>query len=514
MATYKKYFKSFCLPVLLLIILVSYTFRDMPKMLIEGEGFYWLVKGTQDPFWQSIPRSLANFELSAAFVGTLLTKLFGANLYLYNWVWFFVMMLIYISLFFLVYVITKNKLVAFSASLIFAVNYVAQWGYLGWTYTSFLERTITIVFLLPSFLYLHLYLEKRYLKHYLTSVILFFLGIGIGQWGLLFGGAYIVYPLFWHIFNFKDKKLFYKRILTSFTFIIICLFFLGLHYVNQSNIGPRYSFGYFLLNPQKYNYLEQTSLQLSHWSNYPNLIKGIRIRTHGINIPKVTYNGTLLQFFSDSKSNKTASTKISIFYLFATLVIYLRLPKHRALLLSIILGVFIMLLTNVYFGRYVPNEQPGASRYLYMPTIWLSLFWSLFLWAVFWKEKGYFRIFGYMIIAGYYFINTILIYTNLNSRLYSVNSNNIPARDLIVYIKNMTPTLEEDTLVITPWDEMSCQVNEFLNDHIGKGRVNYMLEINSCASEGGWEKVASSSAHVIVLDYDRDRMRVIKKVIK
>lgn len=514
MATFKKYLKFFGLPILLLIILVSYTLRDMPKMLIEGEGFYWLVKGTQLPFWKSIPSSLANFEVSAVLVGTLLTSLFGANLYLYNWAWFFVMIFIYISLFFLVYVISKNKLVAFSAALIFAVNYVAQWGYLGWTYTSFLERTITIIFLLPSFLYLHLYLEKKNIKHYFIAVALFFLGIWIGQWGLLFGGAYIVYPLFWHIFNFKDKKLLYKRIMASITFTVICLFFLGLHYINQSNIGPRYSFFNFLSNPQKFHYLEQTSLQLSHWTNYPNLIKGIRMRTSGKGIPVFTYNGTMMQFFSDIKSNKRSSNAIACFYLFAALVIYFRLSKQRALLLTIIFGTFIMLLTNVYFGRYVPDVQPGASRYLYMPTIWLSLFWSLFLWAVFWKKKGYFRIIGYCVLVGYYLINTAFINTNLTSRLYSINSNSIPGKQIITYIKDITPKLDDNTLVITPWDEMSCQINEFLNDHIGKGRVNYMLEINSCALEGGWEKVASSSAHVIKLDYDRNCMCVTEEKLK
>ena len=90
----------------------------------------------------------------------------------------------------------------------------------------------------------------------------------------------------------------------------------------------------------------------------------------------------------------------------------------------------------------------------------------------------------------------------------------IAERDLVEYIKNITPKLSDNTLVITPWDETSCPFNQFFNDQLGKGRVNFMLEQDSCAPEGGWKKVALESDHVIRLDYDHENLRVIEEKIK
>ena len=500
--------------IVILLTLSLYTFRDMPKMLIEGEGFYWLNKGLQSYFWRAFPRSLANLEVSAVLVGTLLTKMFGANLYLYNWTWLFVMMVINIFMFFMAYVITKNKLVSFGASLIFAVNYIAQWGYLGWTYTSFLERTITVVFLIPSFLYLHLYMEKSKLKYFVISIALCFLGIGIGQWGLLFSVAFVVYPLFWHLFDFKAKKKILKRIFTSFTFLMICLFFLGLHNINQSSLGPGYSFTSFLLNPKKHHYIEQIPFQLSHWSNYPNIFKGLIISKTEPNLLGIGYKGSIVQNFSDLEANKKAANKILAIYLLTGLIIYLRLPKQRALLFTMIISITFLMITSIYFGRYIPSIQAGATRYMYLPTIWLSVYWALVLWALFWQQKSNLQIFGFIILVSYYLINTQLISNNLKSRLYSKTSNMIAERDLVEYIKNITPKLSDNTLVITPWDETSCPFNQFFNDQLGKGRVNFMLEQDSCAPEGGWKKVALESDHVIRLDYDHENLRVIEEKIK
>ena len=76
------------------------------------------------------------------------------------------------------------------------------------------------------------------------------------------------------------------------------------------------------------------------------------------------------------------------------------------------------------------------------------------------------------------------------------------------------PGLKANTLVITPWDEMSCPENQFLNDQLGKGKVNFMLEIDSCAPEGGWRKVAMSADHVIKLEYDKSCKCVKEEKIK
>src|SRR4051812_28631819 len=58
----KKIFLSkLFLPLTLLLVLNFAVLKDMPQMIVQGEGFYWLTTGQQNNFWNSIPSSLANF---------------------------------------------------------------------------------------------------------------------------------------------------------------------------------------------------------------------------------------------------------------------------------------------------------------------------------------------------------------------------------------------------------------------------------------------------------------------
>ncbi|MDO8619161.1 MAG: hypothetical protein Q7R49_04445 [Candidatus Daviesbacteria bacterium] len=494
--------------IVFLVLLSVYALRGILEMIVQGEGFIWLSQGSQNPFWASIPSSLANFEVSAVLVGTLLSNLLGLHLQLYYWAWLLVMMLINVLLFFLVYHLTKNIPTAFATSLIFAVNYAAQWGVIGWTYTSFLERTITVVFLIPSFIFLHRYLEGSKLWDFLAAIFLFFLALWLGQWGLIFVGAYMAYPLFWFLFkDIKTRRLLLIRILASGSFLLICAFFLHLHSINQAGVGPRYTFTYFLLHPQEFHYIERIPLQLTRWSQYPVLLKGVT--TH-----KPFFKGSPVQYFGDIKGGNEIVWSVTLAYLMATVVIFFRLPKQRPLLFTLIFGVFSLFLINIFFGRYFPEEQSGPTRYLYLPAIWLSVFWGLFLWAVFWQKKGWISIVGLSILLGYYLINSLLLSSSFQAWMYSRNSTYSGTRALFSYIETIRPTLKPNTLIITPWDEMGCGEDTFLNGQFAKESVTFLPIYNNCAPPGGWEKVASTSSQVIKLKYDTDCKCVTEQRIK
>lgn len=502
---------QFITTISLLVLLSVYSLKGMLEMIVQGEGFIWLLQAVQDMFWKSIPSSFANFEVSAVLVGTLLSSSLGMQLHLYYWVWLLVMMFINVLLFFMVYTLTKNILASFSAALIFGVNYVAQWGVIGWTYTSFLERTITVIFLIPSFIFLHRYLEGSKPRDFLVAIFLFLLAIWLGQWGLIFAGAYIVYPLFWFLFkDVKQRKLLLKRILISLSFIIICAFFLHLHSINQAGVGPRYSFTYFLLHPQEFHYVKQIPFQLTRWSQYPVLLKRIA--------KDKPYNkDSLVQYFNDIEGGNEIIGQVTSVYLIAVVVIFFRLPSLRPFLFTLISGLLSLFLINIFFGRYFPEQQPGPSRYLYFPAIWLSIFWALFLWAVFWEKRGWLNVVGVGILLMYYIINSLLLSSSFQSSMYSINSTYLGTRALFSYIENIRPKLTPNTLILTPWEETGCGEDIFITDQIGRGEVVFwpFTSINNCSiPAGGWEQIASTSAQVIRLKYDSNCKCVVEERIK
>lgn len=518
METFKKillseYKVEFILSILALIGLTFFTFHDVTKMVVSGQGFDYLYNGgAKDVFWNQLPSTLKSFEVSAALLSTFCSKFFGLNFSLYYWVWIITILLIGILLFSLVYVLTKSKLAAFSAALIFNVCYVSQMGLIGWVDTSFVGREPNLLLLIPSFIFLHLFLRQSKLKFYLVSILLFFLGLGLGQFGIILGISYIIYPLFWLFFVRKEKffsRDLIKKILVSLSFLIVTIFFVFIHSDGQ-NSQIKLSYTYFFLHPGEYHYLEQIPLQLSNWSNYSTLTSGIYLKNTK-NTEMLGYNGSLKDNFTNIRANKDAAHVIAIIYLLAILLIYFQLPEMRPLLLAIIFGTSAMLIENIYIGHYVPEEQPGPSRYLFYPTIWLSIFWSLFLWAIFWKRENKLLMFlGFAILGGYYLVNTNLIQAAINQRL----SSDLGISNTYNYVENLRPSLEQNTLIVTPWDEMDSGADRFFNDKIGKGKVIYMPDANNYSPTGGWEKVASSSAHVVKLQYTFSCKCVIENKLK
>lgn len=512
---------KFFLPILSLIVLTSYTFHDMLKMIVWGQGFEVLTNGAQYAFYHNLPWSLVNFELSAVLLGTLGYKLFGLNFSLYYLTWVMITLAVSILLFHLTYVLTGRRLVAFSAALINTICYASQMGLIGWIDTSFIGRVPNLLLLIPSFTFLHLFLKQEKLKFYLISIILFFLGIGLGQFGLILGFSYILYPLFWHIFKCKQDGFYssnlIKRVLVSASFAVISIFFLNIHSYGINPQGPDYSFTYFLLRPQTYRYLEQVPLQLSNWSNYLNLTRGIHINFNDYNGPFFEYKGAPRGYFADINASKAAVHGILAFYLLAILLIYFRLPEQRPLLLTIIFGTCIMLIENVYIDHYKPEIHGGASRYLLYPTIWLSVFWALFLWAGLWKGGNRLLVvLGIVILSGSYLVNTALIQDNLNEMLYAEYSTYRKATKLITYIKDTQFTIKSPTLVITPPDELDCQADIFLNEQLEKEEVFFWpLNANqTCLQPDGLEKIASSAAHVIRITYKKECDCVAEEKVK
>ena len=130
------------------------------------------------------------------------------------------------------------------------------------------------------------------------------------------------------------------------------------------------------------------------------------MRTYRLSTKMLSYRGSPEQYFSDAEENKKDSLGIAIFYLLAATIIYIKLPRIRPILLTMIFSVFSLFILNTYMGRYFPDHQAGPSRYLYLPSIWLSIFWALFLWAAFWKTKGKLVILGYVVLLAYFLINS------------------------------------------------------------------------------------------------------------
>lgn len=482
--------------ILLLLVLVYKAWATLPLLTVRSDGFVYMFSGEQRSYWGR-PFPITGIQAAAHIAGFILPKIFGVNLSYYYWLEVFFLAIIAVLFYIALKVVTKNILTAFAASLIASVSYFGVYDMVSThCYCFFFERIVIVPFLIISFIFLHQFLEYGKKKYYFYSLLFYILGIGLGYFNLLFTPIYFFYPIFW---RFLNKGLFKERIkglYCALPYLLLSGLFNIIHAVRDGAIAPhKWTFMGFLLHPEKYLYIKQIALQFVYWSQLPIfLIDPSRNAPGGVIDYRVAPSYIPLTL---------------IVYALAGLIIYVLLSKQRPMLFTILFATPIIFYFNAYLGQYDVLTFPGASRYLYIPTFLLAIFWSYFLWAVFWRRKDILIGGGILILVLYFIINEQLITVNNNLATQWSKS----ARIIFDYVIATRKTTAPDTLIVVTYPEFGTQEATFFTEQIGKGEVRYMTDFNLVNSVK-WEEIASSSAHVVKLRYDEKCNCVSEEKIK
>lgn len=469
----------------------------LPQFTIRGDGFASMLTYNQKAFWGT-PYYLASIVLSEMILGAILPKLFGVNLSYYYWLEVFVLIVIAVEFYFLVKAVTKNHLVSFSASLIASVSYFGVYDMVSThCYCFFLERVIPVLFLLPSFLLLHIFLEKNSKKYYIISLLFYFFGVGLGHFILLFTPFYLLYPFFWKLLNEKTLWERIKGLLYGLSYLFLSAFFFAIQQINESGISPHeWTFTQFLFDPQKYLYFKKIGLQFVYWSQYPLFLQDLSLNP--------------MSFIIDHRAAGSYIPLVIIVYTLTASIIYKFIPKQRPMLLTIVFGSPIIFYINAYIGQYEMLYFSGASRYLYYPTFLIAIFWSYFIWAVFWRKKNILMLGGFLVLTGYYLINVWLIHSNY----FLAVGWNKSTRTIFDYIISTREKVLPQTLIVVTYPEFGSQEASFFTEQIGKGKVRYMSDNNLVNVPDTWENISSASAHAIKLRYDKNCSCIREEKIK
>lgn len=447
--------------------------------MIRGDGYVYLTQSFREGYISSLPIRLLSIDVSPALLSWPLVKNFGLNISLYYTVALGFMLVIAVLFYFLVLVLLKNRVIAFITTLIFATNYIGQWEmYASHMYAFFMERIPLMLLLIPSLALLHLFLEKKRMKYYLASLGLFFLGIGLAHWGVIFSATYFFYSFFWRIFSSKEDvvKKVIGGVLIGSPYLLISGLFVGLQFWKYGGYGPGWTLTDFLFHPGKYHYFENIVRQLVYWSEFPVILMGLK-RFLGYlleaQIVKPLYSGDPFTLLNVPNA-KLITSWVVIIYVLVFAYLYRRLSKFRVLLLTIIMGTATIFFLNAYFGQYVIATQAGVNRYLYLPTYLLSFFWGLAFYGLFWYQNKIARRFiGVLLVIIYLGMNYFLI-----DRTYVGNAEYLlPTKTIYSSIINEFPNWEKGTVVvISPVKYFGSYEVQFINEQLGKGTVRFFDE--------------------------------------
>jgi hypothetical protein len=465
----------------------------LPQQVIRSDGFVYMLPATQRDF---LGRQYfyTGFENSAVFLGIVLPQLFGTSMGMYFGLSLIVMMFIAALFYVASRVIVKDRLISFVATFIFSLNYFGNFDmYSQHCYCFFMERVVTVPFMLVAFISLHLYLEKKIRKYLWYSLVSYFFGIGIGHFAVLFSAPYVLYPFFWYVAREKHMRKRLKGVWVGASYGLISLMFIIVQNIHESGVGPQTSPISFLLDPVGTQYPGEILRQFTHWTQYGPLLRHMSA-VNPVNL-------------LDKYSAEQADPIIALVYLAAFIGIWRVLPGVRAFLLTVFFGAMSVFYLNAWFGQYDVFHQPGTSRYLYFPNILLSFFWALFFWAIIkkYKQKGLVAVGIVMVL--YFILNNWLISSNFQQIFMWDKS----TKALFDHVTETRPSLIPGTLVVAPRPEFWMQEERFFTTYLGNGQVTYISENNGYRD---WREVASSSAHVVKLRYDTSCECVKEEQIK
>lgn len=480
----KRFFSSNAFFLILLIAISAYTWRFIPQQVIRGDGFVYLISKTQHDFF-SRDFFYTGFELSAASFGWLFSRLYSINISWYWWTAYIVMLVTHVFFYWLAITIFKKPLLAFVASVFFALNYFGAWDiYSSHCYCFFLERIIPALFLLPAAVYLHRFLEKRKKRDGIVSLILYFLGIGVGHWSVFVTALFFFYPVSCALFPIRGKGK-SKDALIGGLYVGITVFFILIQRVHESGFHIASPVDFFF-HPEVSLWPQKVIRQFVHWTQYPVFVQG-------------DLYTSLFSKISDDKSIVAITPYIFSLYGFIFLVMYAYLPQKRALLLTTLLGTASIFFVNALFGQYDVMYQPGSNRYLYYPTMLLSLFWTLFIAFLIKKQHIVFTGIAVVLVSGFMVTNISLIRESYTDSL----GYNRSTKAVYDYIQIKSSILPRDTLVVGPYDEIGVYEAVFFTEQLTQEGIKVMSAYNTYAETNMWERTASTSANVVRLFYRR-----------
>lgn len=451
--------KKFTLPFIAVII-TFITWWRLSTISLFGDSLIYFLHSYHDKYLSNFFIKLANFDWFALLLGKAQEMFFGTDWRFYGWTEVVVLIMCALLFYWAVLTITKKSIVAFCASLIVGTSYYGNWDmYAGGIYLVFLERVPTMLFLIPSFTLLHLFLEKKEKRYYLLSLILFFIGVGIGHWGAFITAPFVFYPFFWHWFNLKRMKL-RGTLLYGSLFGVISLFYVIIQNLLHPGLVPDWSFSEFLLNPHRFDYPINMLRQLVYWSTYLPFV----------DVAKGGFISSPISLFVKPEVSLSYTPHVLIAYIVAFIAIYKKLPKFRALLITVVLSMVSIFFFNTYFDQYHIATQAGASRYLNLPTYLLAIFWSLFLWAVFWQYKKFKYVLGVLIMFLFILTNYWLVSENFKWT-QEAHTKNKSIWNVAVAFGTILP---KNSYVIIPYPQMGEYESEFLTDQFENKNITFI----------------------------------------
>lgn len=386
--------------------------------------------------------------------------------------------------YFMVNELTKNRIVAFMASIFLGVNYITTYGMVGIGYYQWVaQRVPNFIFAFISFFFYLKFLALKKYFFYFLSLIFFFFSVLTAHFSFFFLPIFIFYTSFSVLFKEKFREKWLIRIIELAPFIFWSQFLLS---KNRFMAGKE-NLLIFVLK-EKWLLIRTITHQITMvtipFNLWPFLEKFIR-KPMEIIIPGL-YLPTLLFYV------------VSIIYMFK------KKKEWAIVLLSCAFSLISVSILNVYMKRpLIVFKSINSNRYFFTLGFFASLYLAIFFYFFLYKKNMITRLILIIFLFSWVFQNTKMIWFKMEKNQYKHDINLATQ----AFIKRNYLEFENDAFVIVPSAIGAHGIN-FYKKFYGEKTTRF-VSINSFVK---WEDVSGFNPQKdFILGYNYESEQIVNR---
>jgi len=465
------------LPIIIIIFIAFLTWYKILFHFPVGEGYFYFAPSNYIDFkFITFASILSYYSFFAQFIFAILVPIFRDNISFYMYFQFTIMILTYLTFYYVLLKIFKDKLLAFISTIFFIANYVGQVTMMGLgDYQRFIQRVPELIPTFLSFLFLVYFIREGKIRNLFISIIVYTLALVFEHYTSFFLPLFVFLLVLDGLLN--NRKNIIKNVIIALFFVSITI---GLTRTDSLS-RPNYSIFNFAL----------TTPKLSQMVFYQISMTGFPIQFTEF-MAKHSKPPLSLPY------TKIMTPVLIIIFIYLYLA-FLKIRKNKELL-TIYFSLILSLLTVCFLIMYAYNAVPnplinfGQDRIYFVHSIFFAIIWGIVIKAFFagLKINNYRKLYV-LIVLVFLLQNIPLIWTDIDST--TIHSEII--RKFLQTAKTLSPNFNKNTILVAPWEPLTA--SSVISDFYNMSPNKFLVYDDSLKAK--LPKLSQDKNNVYILDF-------------
>lgn len=458
----KKNKKDYSLKIgiYILVLVTIFIWHRILGQAFLGEGPYYLSEPWHTEIFKNGYFSIfARYDVQTLLFFRLVGDLAKMNMEFYMGFLLLGVTLVNCGLFLWIREVTKSTIVGVISTTLFIANFIGSFQIIAsGAYQYFIQRVPNFALAFASLVLLAKFIDTKKVKYYIFSFFLCALAMFLAHYTLLIAPVFLLYIGAHCLF---EGSFSIKRCVHGFLYILP---FIVLNY-----------FIYYLDSGIRTG-VELSQLIFEEPGIVLKVLQKLTIMTFPreiiLFVSKTLFGWVHGRVESYTESIIALSSLVGVLYSVIALYIFVKYKKYRTFMFTIFLSIPVSLMMALYLRINILDET-GSSRYLYVPSMFVSAFWGLVFYLLM-SKKTILKILTPVLLIFYVLFERNLILQNFDA----TQSKHDSVHAAIYFLETERESLPDNSIVIFPTTNGSCHVQAY-NRFFGERGIIYAADTSN-----------------------------------